>query len=67
MKALHMITFLLVIIWALNWWLVGIFQLDLVVYLLWDMTLATQIVYGLVWMAAIIEIIMHPGSCKMCK
>lgn len=67
MKGLHIITFLLVIIGALNWWLVGVFDFNLVSYILWDMTMASRVVYTLVGLSAIIEIFSHPSMCKMCK
>ena len=50
-------SFILVLIGALNWGLVGAFQFDLVAYLFGDMTLATRIVYILVGISAIISAI----------
>lgn len=54
MHILKLITFILVIIGALNWGLVGIFNIDLVAMIFGDMTLLTRIVYSLVGMSAII-------------
>ncbi len=54
MHILKLITFILVIIGALNWGLVGIFNIDLVAMIFGDMTLLTRIVYSLVGISAII-------------
>jgi uncharacterized membrane protein YuzA (DUF378 family) len=67
MKALHMITFLLVILGALNWGFVGIFDFNLVTYLVWEGIMGTQIIYWVIWLSAILEIVTHPKSCQMCK
>lgn len=54
MHILKLITFILVIIGALNWGLVGIFNIDLVAMIFGDMRLLTRIVYSLVGISAII-------------
>ena len=54
MHILKLITFILVIIAALNWGLVGIFNIDLVAMIFGDMTLLTRTVYSLVGISAII-------------
>lgn len=54
MHILKLITFILVIIGALNWGLVGIFNIDLVAMIFGDMTLLTRTVYSLVGISAII-------------
>lgn len=54
MQALKIITYILVIIGALNWGLVGLFELDLVALLFGDMTILSRIVYALVGISAII-------------
>ncbi len=54
MHILKLITFILVIIGALNWGLVGIFNIDLVAMIFGDMTLLSRIVYSLVGISAII-------------
>lgn len=53
------ICFILVIIGALNWGLVGLFRFDLVAALLGDMTTASRAVYVLVGLAAIGLLISH--------
>ena len=54
MHILKLVTFILVIIGALNWGLVGIFNIDLVAMIFGDMTLLARIVYSLVGISAII-------------
>lgn len=57
MRALKIISYILVIIGALNWGLVGLFNIDLVALLFGEMTLLSRIVYSLVGIAAVISII----------
>lgn len=54
MHIVKIITFVLVLIGALNWGLVGIFGIDLVALIFGDMTLLARIVYILVGISAII-------------
>lgn len=62
-----MITFILVIIGALNWGLIWIFDFNLVGYIFGDSSITARIIYTLVWISAIVELISHTKSCKMCK
>lgn len=55
-KIIKYTAFVLVLIGALNWGLVGFFDFDLVKFLFGDMTLMTRIVYILVGISAIISI-----------
>lgn len=57
MKYVKLISYLLVIVGAINWGLVGIFNLDLVAKLFGDMTLLSRTVYTAVGIAAIVSII----------
>lgn len=59
MHILRIITFILVIIGALNWGLVGAFGLDLVALIFGDMTILSRIVYILVGLSAIIYFILE--------
>ena len=59
MHILRIITFILVIIGALNWGLVGAFGLDLVALIFGDMTVLSRIVYILVGLSAIIYFILE--------
>lgn len=54
MKALKILTFILVIIGAINWGLVGIFDLDLVALMFGDMSILSRVVYIVVGISAII-------------
>jgi uncharacterized membrane protein YuzA (DUF378 family) len=64
MKALHMIAWILVIIGGLNWLLIGLFDLNVVLYL---GAMLAKIVYILVGLAALYELFTHKSTCKMCS
>jgi uncharacterized membrane protein YuzA (DUF378 family) len=56
MKSLSIIdwiAFILVVVGALNWGLVGFFNFNLVALILGDMTFLSRVVYGLVGISAI--------------
>ena len=59
MYILKIVLYILVLIGALNWGLVGLFDFDLVEFLLGDMSLLTRIVYSLVGLSALILLIIH--------
>lgn len=65
MKFISCISFGLVLIGALNWGLVGIWDFDLVAWLLGAGSTWTKIVYDLVGLAAIYTAIF--GCRKMCS
>ena len=65
MKALHVVSFLLVVVGALNWGLVGFFNYNLVESLLGAGSLTT-VVYSLVGVAAVVEVVTHKKNCKLC-
>jgi uncharacterized membrane protein YuzA (DUF378 family) len=52
-NALDWIAWVLVVVGAINWGLVGAFNFNLVAALLGDMTTAARIVYGLVGLAGL--------------
>jgi len=54
MYALKIIAYILVIIGAINWGLVGFFGFDLVAAIFGEMTLLARIIYGLVGISALI-------------
>ena len=58
MQALKIITYILVLIGAINWGLVGLFNIDLVAMIFGDMTVLSRIVYALVGISAIIYAIL---------
>ena len=58
MYILKLIAYILVIIGALNWGLVGFFGFDLVASIFGNLTMASRIVYSLVGIAAIVYLLM---------
>lgn len=56
-------SYILVLVGALNWGLVGFFNFDLVAKLFGDMTPVTRLVYDLVGISAIISAISAYNSC----
>ena len=56
MKLLYNIALTLVIVGALNWLLIGLFNFDLVAALFGNMTLFSRIIYTLVGISGIISI-----------
>ncbi|HBC70790.1 TPA: DUF378 domain-containing protein [Candidatus Campbellbacteria bacterium] len=68
MKALHVISFMLVIVGGINWGLVGINpSYNLVTMLLGNWPVVEQIVYILVGLSAIYIAVTHKGDCKTCE
>jgi uncharacterized membrane protein YuzA (DUF378 family) len=66
MKGVHVVSFILVIVGALNWGLVGVFQWNLVTALFGIWPTLVEIIYALVAIAAIVLIATHSKSCKDC-
>ena len=56
MKALYNIALTLVIVGALNWLLIGLFNFDLVATLFGTMSIFSRIIYSLVGLSGIISI-----------
>jgi uncharacterized membrane protein YuzA (DUF378 family) len=73
MKVLHTIAFILTIVGALNWGLVGLGQLisganwNLVTLILGSVPSVEAIVYVLVGLSAVYLVFTHKGSCKNCN
>lgn len=63
-KFLKYLSYILVLIGALNWGLVGAFNIDLVSMIFGEMTLATRIVYIIVGLSAIISAITAYICCR---
>lgn len=57
MKYIKLISYLLVIIGAINWGLVGLFNFDVVAKLLGDMTIWSRTVYVLVGLSALVSLV----------
>lgn len=67
MKALHMVTFTLLVIGGLNWLLWALFGWE-VGQLFGGMDASvSKVIYVLVGLSAIYEVVMHPKHCRMCK
>ena len=58
MYMIKLIAYILVIVGALNWGLVGLFNFDLVAAIFGDMSIMARIVYSLVGISAIIYLLM---------
>ena len=56
-KFLKVTSYILVLIGALNWGLVGLFDFNLVSFLFGDMTLLSRVIYSLVAISAIVAAI----------
>lgn len=72
MKNLHMVAWVLVMVGALNWGLVGIggfagANWNLVSLILGSWPQVEWLVYILVGLSAVYEIVKHKGSCKECS
>lgn len=65
-KIIHMIAFLLVIVGALNWGLVGVADINLVNKLLGAYPYAEKAVYALVGLSALWLVVFHSQECKYC-
>ena len=65
MKALHMVTFGLLVIGGLNWLLVS-FNYNLVDSLFGNGSTLSMIIYILVGLSAIVEVATHKKNCKQC-
>lgn len=66
MKSCHVVTYILIIVGALNWGLIGLFGFDLVARIFGDMSVISRIIYVLVGISAVVDIATHKKSCKAC-
>lgn len=66
MKGLHMVTFVLVCVGALNWGLLGLLDFNLVNSLVGAWPMVEKLVYILVGLAAVYELATHNTRCKEC-
>jgi len=67
MKWLHYVAYLLLFVGGLNWGLVGLFNLNLVTWLLGSWPTVERVVYVLVGLSAVWAIFTHMGDCKVCS
>ncbi|MBI1862768.1 DUF378 domain-containing protein [Candidatus Microgenomates bacterium] len=66
MKMLHMTAFLLIIVGAVNWGLVGLFDFNLVEMLLGSMPMIVKLVYILVGVSGVYIMATHKKDCMIC-
>jgi uncharacterized membrane protein YuzA (DUF378 family) len=67
MKALHAIAFILVVVGALNWGLVGLGGWNVVSALLGSWGWLERLVYILVGLSGVLLVFTHKRDCKMCE
>lgn len=71
MNILRYTAYVLVLIGALNWGLVGLFDINLVSTMFGDMTLLSRIIYSIVGISAIVSVFFLPHcentECKPCE
>ncbi len=66
MKAVHIVSFILLAVGGLNWGLIGALDYNLVENLLGSWPAVEKVVYILVGLSAIESIITHKKLCKGC-
>ncbi len=66
MKAIHVIAFILVVVGAINWGLVGLFNWDLVAAIFGSVSWLLKLVYILVGLSGLVLIFTHKRDCKAC-
>lgn len=66
-KFLKIASYILVLVGAVNWGLVGFFRFDLVAFIFGDMTTWARLVYILVGLSAVVSAITAYSSCKCDK
>lgn len=64
MKTLYKIALILIIIGALNWGMIALFNFNLVAYLFGEKNLVTLIIYGLVGISGLISIGLLVDICE---
>lgn len=66
MKGLHILTCTLVIVGALNWGLVGLFNFNLVTAIFGSLPGLERIIYIAVGLSGVYLIAQHKKDCKFC-
>ncbi len=66
MKILHMVAFLLTVVGAVNWGLVGLLEFNLVTAVVGSIAGAEKVVYILVGASAVYLLVTHKKDCKVC-
>lgn len=65
-KTLHMVTFLLMFVGALNWGLMGLFDFNMVNIIVGSWPMVEKLVYILVGVSAVYVLATHKSDCKIC-
>jgi hypothetical protein len=65
-KSLHVIAYSLVIVGALNWGLMGLFQFNLVSTLFGSFPMLEKYIYIFIGLSALYEVATHQQNCKVC-
>ncbi len=63
-NAIKYTAYVLVLIGAINWGLVGLFDFNLVAFLFNDYSVASRIIYSLIGISAIVALVMGGISCR---
>lgn len=66
MKEVHMAAYLLTVVGALNWGLIGLFDFNLVNLVLGSLPALERLVYILVGLSAAYILATHKDNCKVC-
>lgn len=66
-KKFHIVIFSLVMISAINWGLVGLFNFNFVTYIFGSAPSVEKIVYILVGLSAVYVLVTHKNDCKICS
>jgi len=66
MKAVHVVSFVLVVVGAINWGLVGLFNFNLVEVVFGAVPWLERLIYVLVGVAGVVLIATHKVDCKVC-
>lgn len=63
-KPVDVVAYILILVGALNWGLIGFFGFNLVAALFGEMTIASRIVYAIVGLAGVYGIVALPGMLR---
>ena len=66
MKALHVVSYILIFVGGLNWGLWGLFNFNFVNSVLGSMPTVEKLVYVLVGVATVYVIATHMKDCRIC-
>jgi uncharacterized protein len=58
---------LIIIVGAINWGLIAVFNFNLVTRLFGDMTMAARVVYGVIGVAGLLMLFSYFRVCPACK